>query len=117
MANFCPCCGYNIEADRPIDRDGWHIEPSGSVWFRGKFLRMRPAWATILHSIAKKADGCVSRIALLNRVTERENDNLLSAHVSHIKRFLAERGIALPIESVRGNGYRWCAAENLQEAA
>lgn len=106
MGHFCPMCGYNLTPDAVVERDGWHIDPRGEVHFNGARLRMPMSWVGILYALATSTD-CVSRDALLNRISNSENENVLCAQVSKLRRHFNEIGVLPPFETVWARGLRW----------
>jgi hypothetical protein len=107
---ICPHCGFNLAADRPVERDGWVIYPWGGLSYRGKALRTRASWAGILHALAA-TPGKMTVDALLNRVSDSENPNTLHSQISQMKRWLAQRDLPFPVEGFRvDGGYRWRTA-------
>jgi DNA-binding response OmpR family regulator len=108
MSNaLCPKCGHNFEADAPISRDGWHLDPAaGRVVYHGAIVCERATFARILHTLAAAAPAIVAGEALLNRVSGSENSNVLASTISQMKRAWPET-VPWPVESVHGRGYRW----------
>jgi DNA-binding response OmpR family regulator len=109
---ICPHCGFNLVADRPIERDGWVIDPTGQVAFEGAVREVKATWAGILYALAA-TPGSITTDALLNRVSDSENVNVIAVQVSRLRRWLAEAGFPDPIYSSRGRGnygYRWRTA-------
>lgn len=108
MTNICPHCGYSIEADRVVERDGWRIDPRGGVWKDGRLITRRTSWSNILHALATNGDRVMTTLTLLARISESENPNTLAATISQMRRAFADAGATAPITSIRP-GYRWCA--------
>lgn len=112
MTSFCPCCGYNLVPDEPVEIDGWRIEPRGGVYFDGKRIHLRASWRQILYTVASLGGDMIRTEALLARVSDSENNNVLASHVSQMRSYLREYGIACPVVGMRGcdnGGYRWDA--------
>lgn len=107
LAPICPCCGYNLEADAPIDIDRWHIDPRGFAWHDGRVVVRRPSWVNILHTLATNGDRAVSHEVLQNRYSGSEKDNTLTVAISQLRRDLKVLGVPDPIGTVRGRGYCW----------
>lgn len=73
------------------------------VEYRDKSLRLSPSCSGVLYAIAKARGAIVHAEALLNRVSDSENINVLYVHVTRLKKCLPE----VPFELVWGQGYRW----------
>lgn len=111
MTRICSNCGLSIEPDAPIERDGWHITPFGLVMYHGDRLQLRPACASLLYAIAASA-GPISRIALLNRISDTESDNLLSVQLTHLRRSLRAHNMPIPFAVLWGAArIMWSAGE------
>lgn len=103
MTLICSACGISHEADAPVERDGWWITPWGPVKYRNRLTQIRPTPCVLLHTIAA-CDGPVSRVALIDRISETENDNLLSVQLSNLRRQLREKGLPVPFVNLWGTG-------------
>jgi DNA-binding response OmpR family regulator len=103
---MCPHCGWDFETDTPIVTGGWLLTPSRAA-IDGKTLDLTPSQAGVLYAIATGAGRPVTRDALLNRISNRENPNIVAVHVSRLRAKLGER---FPIRVVRGHGLAWGAA-------
>jgi len=111
MPALCPHCGCSLEADKPVARDGWTIDPRGRVGYRGAAYEIRLTWASILYALAASEDR-VRPDALLNRVSDSENINVISVHICKLRKWLRARGLPDPIDSAIGRGhtgYLWNA--------
>lgn len=104
---FCTRCGHNFEADAPVERDGWSIDPgAGRASYHGAIICERTTHTALLHTLAAAAPVIVTGEALLNRVSGSENSNVLASMLSQMKRAWPET-VPWPVESVHGRGYRW----------
>lgn len=109
MSGFCPHCGYNLVADKPVARDGWEIDPGNrEVRVSGQAIKVHYSWAVILHSLAS-AGRIISAQTLLARISENENLETLRTQVSKLRRHMREHGLQTPIIGHRGlvGGYSW----------
>lgn len=102
---FCPHCGYNFEADEPVEIDGW-ILTSADVTFAGTKLRLARQECAFLHTLASADGEWVKSDALLNRISDSDSTNLVAVVAAHVRRKL---GSLAPIEGSRQRGYRWAA--------
>ena len=98
--HLCPMCGYNLEADRVMTRDGFVLDPRGSVSWRGKRLVIKPAGIIVLHTLASTCRP-VPRDAMLSRISSSENANLLASTVSQLRKVLRECGAPDPVGVAR----------------
>lgn len=108
MSGMCPHCGYNLEADAPIVRGKWRLEPNSCRYGRTT-ISLTPVEAGVLYAIAKGAGGWVKAEAIQNRVTDAEGGKIVAVMVYRIRKKL---GAKCPIEGSRGRsgrGYRWAA--------
>lgn len=104
---MCPHCGYNFEADRHIEMGPWTLWPRYVLWNNGD-VGLTPAESGILYTLAKADGDWVSADAILNRISDSENRNVIAVLVNRIRKKL---GDLTPIESdpnrKGGRGYRW----------
>lgn len=106
---FCPSCGYNLVADRPVIADGWMISPTDAR-YHGAPVALSPQQRIIFHTVAAAKGRTVSREALLNRSSDEECfPNIVNVHVCKIRAKLRQLAIPSPIETVWGCGFRWNA--------
>ncbi len=106
MAEFCPSCGYNFTADAPLERGDWLLE-EGRTFLNGKRLSLTRGQSALLYAVAK-GDGKVVRYdAILNRISDSDNRNLLFSVISQVKRKIGRK---LPIRVEHGTGLSWDAA-------
>lgn len=101
---FCPSCGFNFRADRPVEKGRWRLTPSAAE-LDGREISVTRSQAGILHALALSAPRPIPAVALGNRVGDAQDPaNLVAAQISKMRRVL---GGLCPVESVRGRGYRW----------
>ena len=93
-------CGYNLEADQVVTRDGFVLDPRGVVSWQGKRLRIKPAGVIVLHTLASSGRP-VPRDAMLSRISSSENDNVLASTVSQLRKVLRECGVPDPVGVAR----------------
>lgn len=111
MTAMCPHCGYDFAADAPIEVGPWRVTPK-TVTYRGVDVSVSRCEAGVLFALAKAGGDFVGVDALLNRVTDKENPNIIAVMVSRLRRKLP----AAAIETVRGagageGGYRWIGGQ------
>lgn len=106
---MCPHCGFNFEADKPIVIGDWTLWPQFTSWAAGD-VHLTASESGILYALAKASGEWVTAEAVLNRISDSENTNLVAVWVSRIRKKL---GSAAPLESARGRrgmGYRWAVS-------
>ena len=67
MTSICPNCGYNFEADAPLELGDWRIVPRVGVFYQGKQVSKRESWTQIMLVVAGARGALVNTDALLNR--------------------------------------------------
>lgn len=103
MTHLCPNCGHNFTRDIPIEKGRWSLAPTRAS-YDGEPLKLTPGEAGVLHTIAKANGAPVKVEALQNRHSYSDASNTATVLVHRLRRKL---GPAFPIETVRGEGYRW----------
>ena len=106
--HFCPSCGFNFDADKPIVRGAWRLTPV-AVWRMGERVALTPSEAAVLYAIAAGGGRPVRASAIGERVgIDSENAaNLTAVYVSKIRKKL---GALSSIGTLRGAGYYWAGA-------
>lgn len=104
----CPCCGYSLEQDKVIERDGFMLDPRGPVAFDGAPVPISKQQSEILFAIAAE-EGRLARHAMLAERIGYEGDlNSVVVQVSKMRRRLEQHRIPNPIYTVDGfGGYAW----------
>lgn len=110
--SICPHCGFDLEPDKLIERDGFRLDPRGTTDFNGHPVRLTRAQSIFLASVAKVAPRPISYGALIDRmgIEGRHERNVLSVQMSHLRKRLDAFDIPLPIQAVRSVGYQWKGA-------
>lgn len=107
VADYCPSCGYNAHKDRPIECDGFVVEPSGLCTFNGRKIHLTPGQGRLMHSIAAGNGRVIRADALLNRISDGESVNLCAVLVSQLRKKLSGHGVPCPIQTKWREGYYW----------
>lgn len=105
MAALCPHCGYDLEPDRAIARDGIEFDPRGGVHWRGKPVHLSPSCHAILGTLLKAAGRVVSLDVLAER-TGYEGDNpsnIVRVQIHRIRQAM----LGAPIRARVCRGYHW----------
>jgi DNA-binding response OmpR family regulator len=112
MTRICPHCGYDLERDELIERDGFRLDPRGTTDFNGHPVQLTKAQSIFFASVAKEAPRALSYVALIERmgIEGADERNVLAVQFSHIRTRLRAFDIPLPIVSVRSVGYQWRGA-------
>lgn len=106
MTHYCPHCGTNLTADKPIERDGWELT-ADFARFAGVPVALTKQQASILYTLAA-TDRPIRTDTISARAgsTMEDTDNWCKQMVCRIRKLLGDR---CPIETVPGRGYRWAA--------
>lgn len=102
MAVVCPHCGFSIVADEPVSSGGWLVEPT-RLFKNAELLNVTQQEAGFAYAIARSGGKLVSRNAVLSRISDSDDAALLNVVICRLRR----KAPGLPIELVRGKGYRW----------
>lgn len=107
--SFCPHCGYSLDRDEIVERDGFRLDPRGTVSFQGRAVRATTMQALILHSLASASGRWVKPHVLADRIgSEAEHpDNVIAVLLSRTRHSMAETGAPDPVRNEHGKGYRW----------
>lgn len=106
MTALCPRCGHNLTRDEPIELGDWRIVPNETAHWRSLLVARNGVTVNILLALARMGGRCVTPDALLNRVSDYDDTNLVRVYVSRFRRALPP-GVPDPIETVQRRGYRW----------
>lgn len=118
MTALCPHCGYNLEADTIIERDGFTIDPRGHVRYGGVLIpRLRPQVVSAMHSIAKANGRKVTADIIADRCgSETVNtSNVVRGLVWRLRGALNAVDVPCPVQSKlgptrEGGGYWWAVS-------
>lgn len=99
----CPHCGWNFESDSVIWRGPWKLEPD-RAFLGGQRLPITPSCAAVLYAVAKANGTPISREAILNRISDSENNNVVAVYLSRLRKILGPR---FPIKTEWGRGLVW----------
>lgn len=105
--NICPCCGYNLERETPVERDGWELTYYSARYY-GAPVDISAAQAYVLYSLARAYPRHLTAEVLGNRVSNGTNvANIAAIQISKVRHKL---GNLCPIVTKKGLGYQWKAA-------
>jgi DNA-binding response OmpR family regulator len=102
MSEMCPKCGYNFKPDGLITRGDWELSLD-EVRYKGEKIDLTPSHRGILYALAKANGIGLSIDALLNRVSDSDNPNVIYVHMTRIRQRLP----VIPFEASHPDGYRW----------
>ena len=106
--HYCPSCGYNFERDPIIESGLWRLDPgSREAFHNGDPFPVSGSVFEMLYATAAAKGQVVSRDALLGRMGSDAEGNVLDVWKARLKEACSARMIALPVETVRGRGFRW----------
>lgn len=106
MNEICPSCGYDMQRDTIYASGPWRIIPREAVYYNGVCITLSPARLNILLVLARQGGRTLSPDALLNRVSDSEDNNVVASQISQMRRYFEQIGIPFPIIGSRA-GYRW----------
>lgn len=105
---ICPCCGYDLTPDTGATIGPFSYDPEQGVMYDGQRVRMRRQCHEVLGALMRTPDRVIRTEALRDRLGSPESDsNIVTVIVSHARKAFHALGVALPVESVWGVGYRW----------
>lgn len=120
MTAVCPRCGFNLERDTLIERDGFVLDPRGMIAFHGRPVKMRASGARLLHLLAKSAGRVLSRDVIYERLfggDAADTANFIAAIASQARAELRREGIPDPICNQPREGLFWRCPAALESAA
>jgi two-component system OmpR family response regulator/two-component system response regulator QseB len=105
MTAICPCCGYDIARDEPLERAGIAMAPYGPVRFHGADVKLTRGESAVLRTLMKANGRPIPRHVLAERYGQKEtsDSNSVDVLLTRIKQKLARHG-AHPIQNRRGVG-------------
>ena len=105
MTDLCPHCGYNLEADAIIERDGFTIDPRGHVRYDGILIPgFTPQMVSVMHSLAKGNGRKLTAEVIADRCDSESADakNHISVQIFKIRRVLQAVDVPCPVQSKLG---------------
>lgn len=115
-APICPCCGYDFEQDRPIERGPFKMHPYCNPIVNGRSVRLTPSERTVLWSLLKANGAVVTKEAILERTDTGASSKIIDVWICRIRAKLRSAGFD-HVETVWGRGHRWAWPVDLAEAA
>lgn len=109
MANIalCPHCGFDFDADAPIEKDGFVFDlAQASITFNGNQVPGSRQHRALLFALAKANGAAMSIDGVLNRISDSDDQKLVSVIVCKIRSAFKSAGIPCPIQTARGT-LRW----------
>lgn len=109
---FCPCCGYDLAADVPIETPAFRFDPRGAFVFRGVTVRLTPYERIVLDALLRADGRTVSESVLRERTGQSDDSdaNCIQCFISKIRKKLhAIEPDVDHIETIRCFGWRWVA--------
>ena len=102
----CPHCGYNLARDEVIERDGFCIDPRGTVAFNDRQLRLTAGAFAMLLCIVRANGRPVRDDTILNYADSEGTENTVHVQMCRTRKAFAAQGVPFPIQRMSG-GYRW----------
>jgi DNA-binding response OmpR family regulator len=105
MIPICPCCGYDLDKDAPIERAGIAMAPYGPVRFHGAEVKLTRGESAVLWALLKAEGRPLPRLVLAERYGQKEysDSNSVDVLLTRIRQKLAPHG-EVPIRNRRGIG-------------
>lgn len=105
MCAICPCCGYDLVKDEPIERAGIAMAPYGQVLFNGADVKLTRGESAVLWCLMKAGPRPMPRHVLAERYGQKDtsDSNCVDVLLTRIKQKLAPHG-EVPIRNLRGVG-------------
>ena len=109
VSPMCPCCGYNLRAERRLVAGRFTYRPGEGFHVDGQRLEAPPQVHELLGSIMLASGRTVSREVLRDRLgSEAERPNGVTSVLLHrARRLFSELDVPCPIETVWTQGLRW----------
>lgn len=108
MKHFCPSCGFDLHADEPAELAGFRMQGAGGVLtYNEQMIPLTAQQADLCWTLMKASPNVVGIDALMNRISNDAQNEMLAVLVHRIRRKFKDAGAPDPIESVRKRGYRW----------
>ncbi|MFU1795943.1 response regulator transcription factor [Paenibacillus azoreducens] len=96
--------------ERTVETSGLVLYPERFILtYRGETVELTQKESVLVEALMKKPDRIVSRGRLLDLMWEDKHfidDNTLNVYITRIRKKLSELGLAEPVETVRGAGYK-----------
>lgn len=103
MTEICPCCGFDLSEDKPIERAGLSMFPYGNVRFNGAEIRLTAAESAVLWALMKAGGRPLSRAVIAERIGYEGDGNCVDVLLTRVRHKLAAHG-QMPIRNQRGVG-------------
>lgn len=103
MSGVCPCCGYDLVDDAPIERAGISMQPYGPVRFNGAEVRLTRGESAVLWSLMKAGGRPLAKHVISERTGHEGDSNSVEVLLTRIRRKLAPHG-PVPIVNCWGVG-------------
>lgn len=104
---FCPCCGHNLDAERPVVLGPLDYDPRGRTRWAGALVCLTVGEHLVLGSIVAAHGGFVTAAVIGERIDHSGLANCVQVLVHRVRRALAAAGApATAILTAQGRGYR-----------
>ena len=104
---FCPGCGCNLVAEKPVRIGELTYEPNGFIWWGDLIVDVSAAQHLLLGSVVHAAGAVVRRTALAERIGNDSDGNVIEVLMYRLRKALRAAGApANVIQTVVGRGYR-----------
>ena len=104
---FCPGCGRNLVAEKPIELGALTFEPHGFIWWHDQVARVTAAQHELLAGLVHAGGAIVRRSILAERIGNDTDGNVVEVLMSRLRRALRDVGApADVIQTWPRRGYR-----------
>jgi DNA-binding response OmpR family regulator len=104
---ICPHCGYDLDANADIERDGFMLSYTNEPRYNGETMQLTRQQNQLLYTVAK-ADRPIAAAVIGERISDAEDSyNLVQVNMTRIRARLKADDIPCPIANVRGLGLVW----------
>lgn len=104
LASICPCCGYDLEVERPATFGPLSFAPREGVSAHGERLWVSPQCHEVLGALMREPGRVISRPALEDRLGCSDQSNILDVYLCRIRAEFRRIGLANPLVTIRRCG-------------
>jgi DNA-binding response OmpR family regulator len=104
---ICPHCGYDLDANADIERDGFMLSYTNEARYNGEVMQLTRQQNQLLYTVAK-ADRPIAAAVIGDRISDAvDSYRLVQVVLTQLRAIFRADGIPMPIVNVRGHGLAW----------